>query len=104
MSVVARAPDGTIRLFCKGADNIMIPRLRQGIDPNLLSATQDNLKFYSVQVCFICSMHSCLYDTATSLAQDILRRLDWDELLIGSGLGRFCAIDEPKSFIHLLDR
>lgn len=47
---MARAPDGTIRLFCKGADNVMIPRIRQGIDPKLVSATQENLRLYSVQV------------------------------------------------------
>lgn len=51
MSVVARAPDGTIRLYCKGADNIMLPRLRQGMEQNLLSATQEHLRLYSIQVC-----------------------------------------------------
>lgn len=50
MSVVARVPDGTIRLYCKGADNIMIPRLRAGTDPGLLSSTQEHLRLYSVQV------------------------------------------------------
>ena len=46
---MARAPDGTIRLYCKGADNIMIPRLRQGGDARLLAATQEHLRLYSIQ-------------------------------------------------------
>lgn len=49
MSVVVRAPDGTIRLYSKGADNVMIPRLQQGTAAELLSATQSNLRLYSVQ-------------------------------------------------------
>ena len=50
MSVVARAPDGTIRLYCKGADNVMTPRLRKGVSPDLLARTAENLRLYSVQV------------------------------------------------------
>ncbi|KAG5183758.1 hypothetical protein JKP88DRAFT_198883 [Tribonema minus] len=30
MSVIVRCPDGAIRLFCKGADTVMLPRLRGG--------------------------------------------------------------------------
>ena len=51
MSVVARAPDGTIRLYCKGADNVMLPRLRKGTSVDLLDRAAENLRMYSVQVC-----------------------------------------------------
>ena len=30
MSVVARGPDGVIELLCKGADNVMLSRIRGG--------------------------------------------------------------------------
>ena len=48
MSVVTRAPDGTIRLHCKGSDAALLPRLRAGTDGRLLEATQDNLASFSV--------------------------------------------------------
>jgi magnesium-transporting ATPase (P-type) len=49
MSIVARAPDGTIRLHCKGSDAALLPRLRSGTDPRLLAATHDALTAYSVE-------------------------------------------------------
>ena len=49
MSVIARAPDGTIRLHCKGSDTALAPRLRARTDARLLSATQENLRLFSVQ-------------------------------------------------------
>jgi hypothetical protein len=50
MSVILRAPDGTIRLHCKGSDAKMLPRLRADTDPALLSATHANLHAFSVNV------------------------------------------------------
>lgn len=49
MSVVARAPDGTIRLLCKGSDAVMLPRLRPGTDAALLRDTDANLHAFSVK-------------------------------------------------------
>mmetsp|Transcript_7573 Transcript_7573/g.22355 ORF Transcript_7573/g.22355 Transcript_7573/m.22355 type:complete len:1298 (+) Transcript_7573:304-4197(+) len=49
MSVVARSPDGTIRLLCKGSDAVMLPRLRAGTDEKLLADTQENLHAFSVK-------------------------------------------------------
>ena len=49
MSVIARAPDGTIRLYAKGSDAALLPRLRQGMDARLLASTHDNLNSFSVQ-------------------------------------------------------
>ena len=49
MSVIARAPDGTIRLYAKGSDAALLPRLRPGTDGRLLAATQDNLRSFSIQ-------------------------------------------------------
>ena len=50
MSVVARAPDGTLRLFCKGSDQALLARLRPGTDADLLAATHGHLRRFSVQV------------------------------------------------------
>lgn len=60
MSVVLRAPDGTIRLHCKGSDAIMLPRLRPDTDPALLAATHDNLHAFSVNVRSPLSAALCL--------------------------------------------
>lgn len=49
MSVIARAADGTLRLFCKGADNVMLSRLKNNIDANLKRRTEDALHDFSVQ-------------------------------------------------------
>ena len=49
MSVVARAPDGTLRLFCKGSDQALLARLRRGTDADLLAATHAHLRRFSVQ-------------------------------------------------------
>lgn len=49
MSVVARTPDGTLRLFCKGSDQALLARLRPGTDPDLLAATHGHLRRFSVQ-------------------------------------------------------
>eukprot|EP00210_Caulerpa_lentillifera_P006951 g6646.t1 len=49
MSVVVRAHDGTLRLFCKGADNVMLSRLKNDIDRDLRRKTEDALHEFSVQ-------------------------------------------------------
>ena len=49
MSVVARSPDGTLRLFCKGSDQALLGRLRRGTDADLLAATHGHLRRFSVQ-------------------------------------------------------
>ena len=48
-SVVFQAPDGTIRLMCKGSDAVMLPRIRDGSDPALLAETDRNLYAFSVK-------------------------------------------------------
>ena len=48
-SVVFQAPDGTIRLMCKGSDAVMLPRIRDGSDPALLAETDRNLHAFSVK-------------------------------------------------------
>jgi len=48
MSVVARAPDGTVRLFCKGADARVLGMLRRGEGhERLLAATERNLRAFA---------------------------------------------------------
>eukprot|EP00210_Caulerpa_lentillifera_P001725 g1657.t1 len=49
MSVVVRASDGTLRLFCKGADNVMMSRLKNDIDTDLKRKTEEALQDFSVQ-------------------------------------------------------
>jgi magnesium-transporting ATPase (P-type) len=47
MSVVARAPDGTVRLFCKGADSKVLAKVRAGTDPALLARQEADLAAFA---------------------------------------------------------
>ncbi|KAJ1979582.1 hypothetical protein H4R35_001459 [Dimargaris xerosporica] len=47
MSVVVRTPDG-ILLLCKGADNVILPRLSADTPPNLLSHTETAIHQFSL--------------------------------------------------------
>lgn len=49
MSVVVRCQDGTLRVFCKGADNVMLGLLKRDIDSDLISSTEDALHDFSVK-------------------------------------------------------
>jgi phospholipid-transporting ATPase len=49
MSVIVRCPDGTVKLFCKGADAMMLKRLAPDTDPDLLARVNDNLHFFSTR-------------------------------------------------------
>ena len=49
MSVIVRCPDGTIKLFCKGADAMMLKRLATGTDADLLARVNDNLHYFSTK-------------------------------------------------------
>jgi magnesium-transporting ATPase (P-type) len=49
MSVIVRCPDGTIKLFCKGADAMMLKRLAPDTDADLLARANDNLHFFSTR-------------------------------------------------------
>jgi magnesium-transporting ATPase (P-type) len=54
MSVIARAPDGSVRLFCKGADTKVLSILKGGTERGpLLDATQANLHLFATQVGFL---------------------------------------------------
>ncbi len=48
--MIARAPDGTIRLYTKGSDAIMLTLLKKDSSPALIAATNDNLRMFSIQV------------------------------------------------------
>lgn len=43
MSVIARTPDGSIRLYCKGSDTKVMAKIRDGTDMNLLKRTDHDL-------------------------------------------------------------
>jgi phospholipid-translocating ATPase len=43
MSVLCRCPDGRIRLFTKGADAVVLPRLKRSTPPDLLDRTRRHL-------------------------------------------------------------
>jgi magnesium-transporting ATPase (P-type) len=47
MSVVARAPDGTVRLYCKGSDTTVLASLAPDTDPALLEATHAALHAFA---------------------------------------------------------
>ncbi|XP_075763478.1 phospholipid-transporting ATPase ID isoform X2 [Pelodiscus sinensis] len=46
MSVIVRSPEGRIRLYCKGADTILLERLHPA-HPELLNVTTDHLNEYA---------------------------------------------------------
>jgi hypothetical protein len=50
MSVIARCPDGTIRLYCKGADSKVMGKVRRDTPATLLSKTEANLHDFAKQV------------------------------------------------------
>ncbi|KAL1998752.1 hypothetical protein VTN02DRAFT_5633 [Thermoascus thermophilus] len=47
MSAIVRMPDGTIRLFCKGADSIIYSRLARGKQQELRRTTADHLEMFA---------------------------------------------------------
>jgi magnesium-transporting ATPase (P-type) len=47
MSVVARCPDGTVRLYCKGADAKVMRKVRGSTDPALVARSEDNLHTFA---------------------------------------------------------
>lgn len=47
MSAIIRMPDGTIRLFCKGADSIIYKRLARGQQQALRKTTADHLEEFA---------------------------------------------------------
>lgn len=47
MSAIVRMPDGTIRLFCKGADSIIYSRLARGQQQDLRRKTAEHLEEYA---------------------------------------------------------
>ena len=53
MSVIARSPDGTIRLFAKGADSKMLANLNKDTNPDLLEQTSRNLHLFATQVGYL---------------------------------------------------
>ena len=49
MSVVVRCPDGTIKLYSKGADSSVLPRLVKASSEETLTKTKSHLEEYSLQ-------------------------------------------------------
>lgn len=47
MSTIVRMPDGTIRLFCKGADSIIYSRLARGKQQELRKTTAEHLEMFA---------------------------------------------------------
>ena len=47
MSAIIRMPDGSIRLFCKGADSIIYSRLARGKQQELRKTTADHLEMFA---------------------------------------------------------
>lgn len=43
MSVIARTPDGSIRLYCKGSDTKVMAKIRESTDKNLIQRTDRDL-------------------------------------------------------------
>jgi magnesium-transporting ATPase (P-type) len=49
MSVIVRCPDGTIKLFCKGADAMMLKRVKKTTSEDLLDRVNDNLHYFATK-------------------------------------------------------
>lgn len=47
MSVIARCPDSTVRLYCKGADSKVMQKVRPGTDADLVSRTNKDLHTFA---------------------------------------------------------
>jgi phospholipid-transporting ATPase len=47
MSVIARSPDGTVRLYCKGADTKVMKKIRSGTDAELTARTDSDLHTFA---------------------------------------------------------
>ncbi|KAG1725617.1 phospholipid-transporting ATPase 1 [Suillus paluster] len=47
MSVIVRAPDGHIILYCKGADSVIYERLAANVDPALKEKTTKDMDFFA---------------------------------------------------------
>ena len=47
MSAIIRMPDGSIRLYCKGADSVIYSRLAAGEQPELRKTTADHLEVFA---------------------------------------------------------
>lgn len=47
MSAIVRFPDGSIRLFCKGADSIIYSRLKRGEQQELRKTTAEHLEMFA---------------------------------------------------------
>lgn len=47
MSVIARTPDNSIRLYCKGSDTKVMAKIREGTDQNLLKRTDHDLHTFA---------------------------------------------------------
>lgn len=50
MSVVVQSEDGSIRMFCKGADNVMMSKIADDVDIDLKNSTLESLHKFSVKV------------------------------------------------------
>ena len=53
MSVIARSPDGTIRLYCKGSDAKVMKKVRGDTPEELIENTNANLHYFAKQVCAV---------------------------------------------------
>lgn len=71
MSVIARCPDGTIRLFCKGADTKVLAIVNPATQAQLLEATNKNMHLFATQAGFpawqSCSADDCYWTDCLAL-------------------------------------
>jgi len=49
MSVIARTPDGSVRLYCKGSDTKVMAKIRKGTNEKLLDHTNQNLYTFACE-------------------------------------------------------
>ncbi len=68
MSVIVRAPNGSIRLFCKGSDSKVLAILDRGVPQSIQDSTQANLHLFATQVTGMSHAHlSCTSSSCSTM-------------------------------------
>ncbi len=70
MSVIVRAPNGSIRLYCKGSDSKVLAILESGVSKSIQDSTQANLHLFATQVRpYPHAYRSCTWSSCSAMYQ-----------------------------------
>ena len=85
MSVVCRTPENQIMLYCKGADNVMLERLRKGQETERAMVTQ--LAAYATEGLRTLVLGSRILSEVTSLFAEHLIPFSWMNFAVAGRMG-----------------